>query len=199
MNPACRFGAHQGGESRAVRAAIHAPVNLPTWGHSATVVRTFREGQAEESLALAGAGHRSGYRQLPVCAERKRLPPVPLRRRKSNEIRGFIPQTQLRGCRRCGTKFGAAAAALKCYAVSRVMAAMAARWHRVVCAGYFDDFAIISKGSCVQKALQALAQLHAIVGFDLKVGGPSMGLRLSFLAQRCVLVTSEAPRAPGYF
>ena len=129
-------------------------------------------------MALAKAGHRSGYRPLPVCAERKRLPPVPLRRRKSNEIRGFIPQTQLRGCRRCGTKFGAAAAALKCYAVSRVMAAMAARWHRVVCAGYFDDFGIISKGSCVQEALEGLAQLHAIVGFDLKVGGPSMGLIL---------------------
>ena len=199
MKPACRFGAHQGGESRAAHAATHAPVNLPTWGHSATAVRTFREGQAEESLALAKAGHRSGYRPLPVCAERRRLAPVSLRHRKSNEIRGFIPQTQLRGCRRCGTKFGAAAAALECYAVSRVMAAMAARWHRVVCAGYFDDFAIISKGSCVQKALEGLAQLHAIVGFDLKVGGPSMGLSLSFLAQRCVLVTSEAPRAPGYF
>ena len=126
-------------------------------------------------MALAKAGHRSGYRPLPVCAERRILAPVSLRHRKSTEIRGFIPQTQLRGCRRCGTKFGAAAAALKCYAVSRVMAAMAARWHRVVCAGYFDDF---PKGSCVQKALEGLAQLHAIVGFDLKVGGPSMGLIL---------------------
>ena len=61
------------------------------------MVRTFQEGQVEESLAFAKADHRAGYNQPPVCAGRKRLAAVSLRDPKSDEIRGFTPQAQLFG------------------------------------------------------------------------------------------------------
>ena len=35
--------------------------------------------------------------------------------------------------------------------------------------GYFDDFGRFAKGSCLLEALEAFAQLTAILGFDLKV------------------------------
>ena len=47
-------------------AAIKTPVNLPTWGQFAAVIRTFQEGGAKESLSMAKADHKVAYKQLPV-------------------------------------------------------------------------------------------------------------------------------------
>ena len=70
-NPAFRFGAQRGGELRAVgdlkrsrtnrAAAIRTPVNLPTWGHFAAVIRTFQGKGAKENLATAKAGNKDAY------------------------------------------------------------------------------------------------------------------------------------------
>ena len=36
--------------------------------------------------------------------------------------------------------------------------------------GYFGDFGIVAKGSCVEEALEAFTHLSTILGFDLEAG-----------------------------
>ena len=127
-NPAFGFVVQQGEKLRAVgdfkrsqtnrAAAVRTPVNLPTWGHFAAVIRCFQESGTQEGLARVNADHREAYKQLPVKNDRKILAVAPLTDPDLGEINGFIPQTEL---------FGATAAFLHYNAVSRVMATLAAR------------------------------------------------------------------------
>ena len=87
-------------------------------------------------------------------------------------MRGFIPQKQL---------FGVAAAGLSYNTVSGVMATTAVRWLKLACMSYFDDFGVISKGSCVQMALKAFTELNAARGFDLEGDASEYGFGIEFL------------------
>ena len=69
VNPALRFGVHQGaaGELRKSRAnetpAIRTPVNLPTLGHFATVVRLFQE-KKERETGVRESGQEGGLQAV---------------------------------------------------------------------------------------------------------------------------------------
>ena len=47
--------------------------------------------------------------------------------------------------------------------VSRVTATMTARWLRVPCLGYFDDFGIVAAESAIRDALRAFTALNDIL------------------------------------
>ena len=112
-NPACRLGVQQGKKLRAVddlkrrqtnrAAAIRAPVNLPTWGHFAAVIRTSKENGMKENLAMAKVEHMDAYRQLTLRNDQKMLAVVTLKGPVSGEMDGFIPQTAVRGNGSCST------------------------------------------------------------------------------------------------
>ena len=96
---------------------------------------------------------------MPVCAERRKLAAFSLRERKSNKLRGFIPQTQL---------FAATAAMPNYNTFSRAMATEAVRWpYNLGRMGYFGDQMALQ--AVVLMASQAVADLNAIFGSDLKV------------------------------
>lgn len=81
---------------------------------------------------------------------------------QTGKMSGLIPQTQMLGPRPAASHFSA---------VTRVMATMAVRWLRTACAGYFEDF-----GSTA--ALQALAKLIQVLGFDFKIVKSERGTQL---------------------
>ena len=68
VHPAFRFGARQGSKWRAVgeiegsqtygAAVFRTPVNLPTWGHFAAILRMFHEAGIPGSFAMAQADHK---------------------------------------------------------------------------------------------------------------------------------------------
>ena len=143
-NPAFRFGVQLGGKLRAVgdlkrsqtngAVAVRTPVNRPTWGRFAAVIRCAQELDTQEGLAMAKADHRGANKQLSTKNNREMLAVAILKGPDSGEIEWFIPQTQL---------FGATAAVLHYSAVSRVMARIAVRWLKFPFLGYFNDFGII--------------------------------------------------------
>ena len=125
-----------------------------------------------ENLAMAKADHRDAYKQLPVKEDHKMLAVVTLKEPDTGEMRGFIPQTQL---------FGATAAVLHYNTVSRVMASLAARWLKIPCMGYFDDFGIITTERAIREALDAFTKMNHILGFELKIEKSDWGTVLEFL------------------
>ena len=50
-------------------AAAHAPVNLPTLGQFAALIRMFQEGRLAENWALAMAHHGAACKQVPGCIQ----------------------------------------------------------------------------------------------------------------------------------
>ena len=83
--PGFRFGDRKGGKLRA--AAKQAPVNLPTWDHSAAISRLFQESGVAECMAMAQADRRGAQKQPPVCEDRKMLAIVTQKGPESGEMR----------------------------------------------------------------------------------------------------------------
>ena len=57
---------------------------------------------------------------------------------------------------------------------------------------YFDDFGVISKGSCVQMALKAFTELNAALGFDLEGEKSEYGFGIEFLGVTVRLSYTES-------
>ena len=97
-SPAFRLEAQQGEELRAVddlrrshtnrAAAIQTPVNLPPWGHFATVI-TFRDKGPEDSLSIAREGRMDPFTQPPERAGKRMAAVATSKYPASGKVGGF--------------------------------------------------------------------------------------------------------------
>ena len=128
--------------SRTCRAsAVHALVDLPTWDRVAAASRPCQAAGPDESSATAKAERRVAYKRLPVYEECEKLAAAALKGPGSGKTSGGPPRTELRG---------AAAAVLRCNAVSLVKAAFAVRSLKVTHRGYFHDFGKVAIEAAIQ-------------------------------------------------
>ena len=141
-------------------AAIRTPVNLPTWGQFAAVLRTFQEGGLRGNLAIAKADYKDAYGQFPVKGQPRDASTSDAKRTATGHSGCCVPETQL---------FGATSAFLHYNTVSRVMAAVSVRRREILRLGNSDDFGVIATESTAQDALRAFTALNDILGFELGV------------------------------
>ena len=169
-NPSMRFGVSQRENLRAAGdlersctnrvAQVLTPINLPTWYHFPSAIKSIIGKRSGRPLGFAKVDHSAAYGKLPLAPYQWRLATISLRDPQSGDRGALLPNTQLSGG-------GAAAIEYDC--PSSFVAALASGLLQRPAMGYFDDFGLSTPLPINEDALVAFTELSKIFGFEPKL------------------------------